>query len=404
MAGRDALREIRTRWRLLAGCVLGLAVGVHSLPFYTAGLFIGPLTHDFGWTRAEASLAPTLLIATLGLSAPGAGAVIDRLGERPVATACLVAVALGFFALSLQGGWLPGFLIIFCLMALLGSGSSTLVFSRLIVGNFALGRGTALGIGMIGTGLASMLAPLLLGPLIAGFGWRSGYLALGCVVLGAAPLVWLATGGTARVRAVESEAFDGVSVRQAVRDPIFWKLAACFLLVALASPGLVVHFVPMLTDRGVPAASAARLASLIGVFLIAGRLSTGILFDLVFAPRAAAVLMLASAACLAALAIGGPGLAILGAVGIGLSFGAEIDLVGYLCGRYFGMRAFGRLYGLLYAAVLAGTSLSPLLYGALRDRFGGYDAAILLSAGALASSAAIFLTMRRFDGGAPAPR
>src|SRR5688572_28269196 len=61
-----AAAEFRNGWRPLAGSMLGLAVGVHALPFGTSGLFLGPLTTTFGWSRAEASMGPTLLFLCLG--------------------------------------------------------------------------------------------------------------------------------------------------------------------------------------------------------------------------------------------------------------------------------------------------------------------------------------------------
>jgi len=392
-----ALGEFRSNGKILLGCVLGMAIGVHSLPFYTAGMFLMPLIDEFGWSRAAASLAPSLLILALGIAAPFAGMVIDKIGERRTAVISLLCVSASFFFLSRMQGALSIYLGTFMVMALTGAGASTITFSRLIVRHFYAARGTALGIALMGTGIASSLAALTLVPLIAAQGWRTGYIMLSLVVLAGVPLIWLLTKEKAPIAAQKQAEQQGASLQEAVRTSIFWKLAFAFFLVALASPGALVHFVPLLVDAQLSPERAAALASLVGIFLIVGRLGAGLLFDIAFAPRVAAIFMAVSAIGLAALAYGGAEYAILGALAIGLSFGAEMDLVGYLCARYFGTQHYGKIYGLLYTVVLAGISLSPLIYGALRDQSGTYDSALYSSTGLLLFSVVIFLTLPRFE-------
>lgn len=68
--------------RTLCGAILGVAFGVNSLPFYTAGLFMNALNHDRGWSLSDLSMGPTLLVLVLALSAPVMGQAFDRYGER----------------------------------------------------------------------------------------------------------------------------------------------------------------------------------------------------------------------------------------------------------------------------------------------------------------------------------
>lgn len=383
--------------------MLGLAVGVHALPFYTAGLFMVPLNAAFGWTRAQVSIGPTLLTAVIALTAPFVGAAIDRYGERRIAMASLAFVAAGFFALSLAKGDLLYFYATTGIMALAGAGSATPTWTRMINRAFHRRRGAALGIGLIGSGLASVLAPVLLTSVIADAGWQTAYRALSGVTAAAAVLILLLT--LRMPKAVAGDVLSGVpagmTARQAVREPVFWQLAGTFLLVAAASSGLIVHLVPLLIDGGLTAARAASYASVIGVTIIVARLSCGLLLDIFFAPFVAAVLMAVSAAGLMALAAGGPSYGLFGAVAVGLSFGAEFDFVAYLTARYFGLRSYGRIYGLLYAVTLAGTSASPLLYGLARGAFASYTAVLMTAAATLLACAAVFLTMPRFKAAAP---
>jgi MFS family permease len=394
--------ELAAGWKLLAGALLGLTIGVHSLPFNTAGLFLKDFQADFGWTRAQVSLGPTLLIASLGIAAPLIGYLTDKYGERRfIATGLVVLV--GFFAFMSQlRGELTVYYTALVIAGTFAAGSATPTYMRIINANFDKARGTALGIALIGTGVATAAAPPLLSQIIAVHGWRSGYLALSLTIATIAPIILTllrGDGSTADRGAIRS---SGYTLGQALVDPVFWALSVAFFTIALATNGFTVHFIPLLTDQGIAPIHAAMFASGIGISLIVGRLATGLLVDRYFAPRVAAVIMLASGSGFAAFAIGGTSFALAGAMAAGFSFGAEIDLIGYLTARYFGMRSYGRIYGVLYAVCLAGTALSPLLYGSIYDNFGSYAAMLIGAAVALLASSLIFMKLRPFDAAAAA--
>jgi MFS family permease len=57
---------------------------------------------------------------------------------------------------------------------------------------------------------------------------------------------------------------------------------------------------------------------------------------------------------------------------IGLSLGAEVDILAYLTSRYFGLKAFGTIYGMFFAAVLFGTAFGPVSFGLAFERTGTY--------------------------------
>jgi MFS family permease len=395
--------EFRKGWRSLAGSMLGLAIGVHALPFGTSGLFLGPLTKTFGWTRAEVSFGPTLLFLCLGAIAPVFGTVIDRFGARRVILPGLLALAAFFVVLSRATGSLALYYSLFVAVGIVGVGSATPTYTRIVNARFTAARGRALGIALVGTGLSSAAIPPLLSVAIDTWGWRAGYLALAAVVLSATPMVFLLLGSGEGAKAAKSDE-NGAPFSATLADPLFWSLGILFFLVALAVGGFSGHFVAMMTDRGFRAVDAARLMGAGGLFLIIGRLVTGFLIDRFFAPRVAAVIMVLSAAGFLLIAQSGPEIAIVGLLVAGLAFGAEIDLVSYLVARYFGLAAYGRTYGILYAFVVVGTAISPTAYGWCFDQFGSYVEVLRGAAILLAVAGAGFLLLRPFpivDGNTP---
>jgi predicted MFS family arabinose efflux permease len=242
-----------------------------------------------------------------------------------------------------------------------------------------------------------MLAPPLLGGAIAAHGWRTGYLILAGTVAVAAVVIAFLLKPRKSVDRSNDGAKKGLLLRDAIAGRAFWLMALGFFCVALAAPGLIVHIVPYLTDQGLSASTTAAIASSIGAFLIIARILTGLLLDKFFAPYVAAAAMLLSTAGFLVLALGGARFALIGAVSIGVSFGSEVNLVGYLAARYYGLRAYGEIYGLLYTCLLAGTALSPIAYGFAFDKLGSYHAAIEASALLLGISAVLFLALPPFE-------
>jgi MFS family permease len=393
--------EFRSRWPVLLGATLGIGVGVIAMPSPAVGVFMRALQAEFGWTRTEISFGPTVLIAGLALASPLLGWVADRVSAVWITAVSLAALSLSLFLFSRLGPDIRLYYAGFAAMAFTACGAATLVYARVVSANFVRGRGLALGLAMVGNGLTGILLPMLLVPYAASAGWRQGFVALAVVVALAAPAVAFLM-SRSRPQAMPGPAAgaaSGVSFERAIRDRAFWTMALAFALIPLGASGMHLHLLAFLADAGVAPAKAAAVASLGGVALIVGRVLTGWLIDHAFAPWVAAGMMAASAACIGALGLIGAPAGWLGAVAIGLSIGAELDLIGYLTARYFGMRAYGRIYGLLYAAVLVGSALSPLAYGRVADLTGGYAPALFGGAAVLLLAALLFLTLRRFPAG-----
>lgn len=394
--------ELRRGWPLLAGCVLAMTVGVISLPGPAIGVFMTGLQRDFGWSRTAISLALSIGVGVIVLMSPAIGWLADRFREARILVVGLIGMAASFLLFSRMGGSLLGFTIGYPLMMVVASGASTVPLARIISANFDRSRGLALGFAMVGTGLSGFLLPLLLAPFAAREGWRAGFVALAAVVLACVPLVALllrhARHGGARAEPSRTVP-AGIAFAEAVRTWPFWVMAGCFPLITLATSGVQVHFMALLTDAGVAPARAGAIMSVSGLTLIVVRLGTGWVVDRVFAPHVAAAMMGAAGLCMAGFALIGPSAAVLGAVCYGLAVGAEIDIIAYLTARYFGMRAYGRIYGCLYATVLIGATFSPVLYGLCFDRLGSYTPAMAASAALLLVAAALLLLLPPFPVG-----
>jgi predicted MFS family arabinose efflux permease len=388
---------------VLSAATLGVGIGFSSLPFYTAGLFIGPLRAAFGWTRAQAGSGNLALALGLALGALLAGRLVERFGIRRVALAGLIVEAAVFAFLSRFDGPPLVYAGALFAMAVLGAGATPLTFTLAVNRRFERARGLALGVCLMGAGLAGALAPLLLGPVIAAAGWRAAYGVLAAVVLVASPLA-LALGGRGEDPPGEDRpGEDGRAPPAAAPPPTFrsvlsrwrfWALLGASALAAFAIAGASVHFVPILTERGLDPAAAAGRASLIGLSVIATRVMIGAALDRLSARWVGAAVMAAAAAGALLLTLASPADAVAAALLLGAGLGAEVDLISFLAARDFGLAGYGRAYGLVYGGTLVAAGAGPFGFGLIADR-GGYGPALAASAVALAMAAAMLLSLRQ---------
>jgi len=395
-------------WRIVLGSALGVGVSCSSVVFLSFGVFLKPLVAEFGWDRAQVSMAMTFATLITAAATPALGGLVDRFGPRRVLFPSIFAYALLLACLGAVGGELWHFYLLFGAIALAGVGSSSVTYTRVITSWFDERRGLALGLSMSGVGLAAAAIPPLAQWMISRVGWRGAYVGFAAIVLAVTPIIalWLEerrslpSGPQTQGASSDAEAdvLEGVglAVSEARRSRIFWTLGLAFFLAALGIHGVMVHFVPLLTDRGVPAASAAGAAAMLGFGMLVGRIGSGYLMDRFFAPWVAA-------ACFAL----GPLLGIwllaeeVGRAGvcaflIGLGAGAEVDAIALLTSRYFGLRHFGSIYGYFYAAFMLGTGLGPAAVGVGFEGTGSYTTPLFLAAGAVALLCVALLTLGPF--------
>jgi MFS family permease len=403
LSGVDAVGELKRGWRILLVCMIGVGFGATGLPFYTLGLFLKPQAAEFGWSAGAAAGAALCLQAGLIVTAPLIGRLVDRFGARRVALISLCGLGLGFGVLTLVGS-VTTLYAAWLLLALLACGTTPVVWTRTVNAWFDRSRGLALGLTLAGTGVAAILGPILIGRVVAEHGWRAGYWTMAAaVVIGALPLVAALLReapprpSAALAAAATTPAASTGHARAALRTRVFWQSAIGFILAGGAIAALIVHLVPSMVDGGIPPAQAAGLAGLMGASIIVGRIAVGLLVDRFHAPFVGFAFLLLPVAGVALQLQGHPALA---ALAIGLAAGAEVDLLAYLTVRYFGMSAYGEIYGWQLAAFSLGAGLGPLLLGVARDHWGAYAPGQIACAVVIVAGAAMIAGLGRFPAAA----
>ncbi|WP_454726938.1 MULTISPECIES: MFS transporter [Cupriavidus] len=392
------------RWTYIAvilGAALGMLAGYAPLFNATAGVFVRPLAAEFGWGRSEASLSYAASMFGLAVVSPLVGTLMDRFGIRRVIAVSALVFGVATAGMALQNGSKALWVGLSGVVGVFGAATSVLGYLAVLPQWFDRRLGLALGIAMCGLGAGTVLMPAAAQYLVTGFGWRTAYVVLGigsiALSLVACALLRERRAPGAGRGAGKVPAGEGVPFGQALRSYRLWAIWAVFVLASSATLSLGPHLPAMFADRGFSPADAARSASMVGVGLLVGRILTGVLIDRIHAPFVACVFFVGGALGIFLLrASHDYQMLLLATTLIGLTIGAEGDLISYLVRSYFGLRAFGALFGIAFSGYGFGAVIGPVGLGAWFDRHGSYDVPLLVLPCMLLVAGVLTLSLGRY--------
>jgi predicted MFS family arabinose efflux permease len=393
--------EFRAGWRVLLAAFIGNALSAGTLGFYSLGVLTPALHESFGW--GAGAIAGGLLAMTIGtlIASPLIGLTVDRVGVRPVVLASTLGLPLAFALFALLPVSLPLYYTLWALVALIGAGSFPMTWSRLVNQHFQTNRGLALGLSFVGTGLTGfLLKPLLFGA-IAQHGWRAGFLvmaALAVIPFAAAFFLIPRAAPITATPAAVVRPLHGLSLNEALHSWRFWLLLFVVACAAIGVGGPLPNMESVLRGRGYSAAHAVAAAQIVGLSILFGRIVGGAMLDFIWAPAVgSAVLALGGLSCFGLCLAPGSGVQILlGVFLIGCASGLETDLLAYLVVRYFGLAAYGAIYGILYGLFAIGTGVGAIGFGLIADRTGGFGAGLAAYGAILSGAAGLILLLGRY--------
>jgi MFS family permease len=383
-------------------------------------VFVLPLSHAFGWERAQVLSIYALTTVALGVGAPLAGRLFDVLGPRAVyglglgmiaAAYLLASVASTLWTFQLTLGLLFG-----AGAACIGPAQNAALVGRWFTTRLALAISvvmSAAGVGM-----------LTLVPLVQFLEVRIGLehtfrtLGLGAAALTVASLLlpWgRLRAGRAGLAPAEPGRVDSRARTQgaiwtlglALRHPVFWGLFAVYMLTSQGMYAVVVQVVPFLIEAGFSPIDAAGAWGLAGVLLPVGMISAGWL-DGRIGRRPTLILTygisLAGIATLWLIAAWPePWLLALFVALFGGTLGARGPLIGTMALVFFGGPNAATILGMLGVALGIGSALGAWAGGALHDWTGGYSAVIGFGFSSIVVAAGVFLAISGMQPSPPRP-
>lgn len=398
--------EFQSGWRILLLSTCGLLITATGSFLYAFGTLTIPLQKALGWSRADIQPGLSCLFIGTIVAVQAVGWLNKRWGMRRVTMSSLIVMSavLALMPAIVTAHGLKSFYAMCFLLPIAGLGTTPITWSNLVGCWFDRSRGLALALMLSGSGLAALIAPVAVTFAIQGWGWKAAFWVLASLPIGLAfPLaVWCMklpqqTEMSHQARDKNASGDDGIPFSHAIRSARFWAICLAVALPVGVTVPLIGSMVPLLRDKGLSAIVASQVFGSWGISLVAGRLVVGYLFDRFWAPGIAALaLTMPALGCFLLLDANHIGSLTFGVVLVATGAGAELDIATYLVARYFGMRDFGRTFGVQFSIATASAAVAPVVSGGLYAATGSYGGMLMGCGVAFAIAGIILLSLGRY--------
>lgn len=392
---------------LIVGCIIILTGFAIRASF---GVFQIPIAEEFGWLRAEFSLAIAIQNLAWGIGQPIFGAIAEKMGDRKAIVMGAVLYAIGLvasaFATTPEA---HQFYEIFVGFGVAGTGFGVILA---VVGraasdknrSMAMAIATAAGSG--GQVIGAPMAEWMLGFMT----WQSVFLCFAAAILAVLLLLPMMRAPEAATKAELQESM-GEILKKALKDPSYTMIFLGFFSCGYQLAFVTAHFPAFVTEMcgpimpggvlhsmGITTTSAlgAVAISLIGLANIAGtifagwlgnRFSKKYLLATIYALRT----VIAAAFILTPMT---PTTVLIFSISMGSLWLATVPLTSGLIAHLYGLRYMGTLYGIVFFSHQLGSFLGVWLGGRMYDTYGSYEAVWWVGVGVGAFSALIHLPVR----------
>jgi OFA family oxalate/formate antiporter-like MFS transporter len=370
-------------WRLVGGLSMNMALGT----LYAWSVFVAPLESQFGWRRADTSMAFTIAAAAFGLSFVLAGRLQDRFGPLPCSLAGSLLISLGFYLCSFTTS-LGHLYFCFGVIGGIGNGFGYATPIPVMAKWFPDKRGLAVGLAVGGYGAGSAIfGPLAQLKLIPAYGLPATFQILagiffvmtiaGSLLLrnppaGYKPEGWSPAAGS---RAALSIDFTPSEV---LRTRTFYLMWIAYALGTSAGLMVISQIVPFAKSVGIAAGALSTMTLVVGACGNAmGRTFSGWMSDRLGRINVLRVMIAIIVVAMPALYHAGSNVFLLYPVVFVVywCYGSQLSVNGAAASDFWGTKNAGVNYGMLFTAFALSGILGPRIGGVLYDRYHNYQAA-----------------------------
>lgn len=401
---------------LIGGCAIILISFAIRASF---GVFQIPIAAEFGWLRAEFSMAIAVQNLAWGIGQPIFGAIAEKFGDRK---AIFLGVALYVVGLVVSAYAItPGqhqLLEVLVGFGIAGTGFGV-ILAMVARAASDKNRSMTLGVATAMGSAGQIIGPPIAEALLGAFPWQTVFLIFAAFIF--ASLLFLPL-----LRAPErpsSPQLDETLVQilgKAVRDPSFTLIFIGFFSCGYQLGFITAHFPAFITEfcgpiapggvlhsMGVTTTSAlgAMAIAVIGAANIGGTLFAAYLGNTYSKKNLLAVIYTGrtlAAAAFILLPMTPTSVIVFSAV-MGSLWLATVPLTSGLVGYIYGLRYMGTLYGIVFFSHQLGSFMGVWLGGKLFDAYGDYTAVWWVGVGVGALSAIIHLPIKETPLGQRAP-
>ena len=357
--------------------ILALSLGIR----HGFGLYLVPMSHEFGWSHQVFSLAIAIQNLLWGAVQPFTGALADKYGSKKVVAIGGVLYCIGLLLMSVSS---EAWLLNISAGLIIGMALSATSFSVLLsaVGRAAhpSKRGMAMGIASAAGSFGQfiMLPTTLL--LIKHTGWSSALVISAILVALCVPLAWMLKAPMyVDPHAKPMSNAPSMSFKQILKIAFSHKpflfLALGFLVCGFQVVFLGIHLPGYLIDHGFDASNGTIFLALVGLFNIIGTYTAGYLGDKYSKPHL--LMWLYGLRGIAIIAFLSLPLSLWSIYSFGIIMGllwlSTVPLTNGIVANMFGVKYLTMLSGIVFFTHQVGSFFGGWLGGLNHDLTGNYN-------------------------------
>ena len=384
-------------WIIVAVCFLCWLIA-DAFGFYTFGMFIGPISEEFGWSTVMITGVFTARSLVSGLLGPVIGHIADRgNGARWLMSGGVLAAGGSVFLVSRMQTPLEFYLYYGVIGALGMIGFGGLVSHTIIAKWFVRMRGRAMGMASMGVSVSGLIFIPLNHYLISHFGWRQTLMVCSTIIIGLAFIpaflfirrspedLGLFPDGRDPGRDLErnddisdakgtNQAEESWTLGEALRTKELWLMLIGFNTAGLAFSGVMIHYYPYMQAKGIDSDIAAGSMTVYAFFCAVVKVPWGLLAEKIPVRYCIMSVYLGCAVGLTILIYSRSTLFyFLYAAVYGISIGGIMVVREVLFADYFGREFIGTIRGMLMPLNLISMAGGPVFAAWLYDRTGSYQ-------------------------------
>ena len=374
------------------------------------GVFQIPIEEEFGWLRADFSLAIVIQNLAWGIGQPLFSMIAEKYGDRKAIFLGSVLYAVGLILSSYAVTPLAHqFLEILIGFGIAGMGFGVILA---VIGRTTSekNRSLALGIATSAGSLGQIIGPPVIEKLLQQMPWQEVFMVLAVIVMASMVLLPMIKSKPPTTMQGNDLSMSEV-LGKALKDPSFAMIFLGFFSCGFQIAFITAHFPAYIAEMcsAIPQNSVLRSmgiasTSSLGAFSIAiigtanlvgtitagalgSRFSKKFLLSLIYLGRtiAAALFIMIPMT---------PDSVVIFSIVMGSLWLATVPLTSGLVGHIYGMKFMGTLYGIVFFSHQLGGFLGVWLGGLFYDQFGNYDLVWWVGIGVGAFSAIIHLPVR----------
>ncbi|MCO8101167.1 MFS transporter [Acinetobacter indicus] len=363
--------------------ILALSLGVR----HAFGLYLVPMSHEFGWGHNVFSLAIAMQNLIWGAVQPVTGAFADKYGSKIVVAVGGALYALGLLLMAVSStGWLLNLSAGLILGLALSATSFPILLSAVGRAAHPSKRSLAMGIASAAGSFGQfiMLPTTLL--LLQNLGWKGALVVSAILMTLLIPLAWTLKApmytdpNAATTKPQPALTFKQILVIAKNHKP-FWFLSLGFFVCGFQVVFIGIHLPGYLIDHGFNATTGTIFLALVGLFNIVGTYTAGWLGGQYSKPHLLMWLYgLRGLAIIAFLLLPLSTWTIYGfGVIMGLLWLSTVPLTNGIVANMFGVKYLTMLSGIVFFTHQVGSFLGGWLGGLNHDLTGNYNAIWMFS-------------------------